>query len=62
MASDWPHASLFLAGTLLSIPAVAADPLRHDVFARPTLSALTAAPPDSPATSPRPSGIPGLPP
>ncbi|MBK6672799.1 MAG: hypothetical protein IPM70_01590 [Proteobacteria bacterium] len=52
MASDWPHASLFLAGTLLSIPAGAAEPLRHDVFARPTLSALTAAPPDSPASSP----------
>jgi hypothetical protein len=52
MASDRPRASLFLAGILLSMPAVAADPLRHDVFARPTLSALAAAPPDSPASIP----------
>lgn len=52
MASDRPLASLLLAGILVSMPAGAADPLQHDVFARPTLSALAAAPADSTPSSP----------
>jgi hypothetical protein len=52
MASDRPLASLFLAGILVSMPAGAADPLQHDVFARPTLSALAAAPAESSPSSP----------
>jgi hypothetical protein len=55
MISDHPVPSLILASLILSTPTGAAEPLRHDVFARPTLSALSAltvAAQDSPASNP----------
>jgi hypothetical protein len=52
MISEWPMPTLILAGLLLSAPTGAVEPLRHDVFARPTLSALAVAAQDTPASSP----------
>jgi hypothetical protein len=52
MISDRSPSVLILAGLFLSARAAAEEPLRHDVFARPTLTTLTAAAQEASASSP----------
>ena len=52
MISDRLRPALTFATLLLSAPTGAAEQLRHDVFARPTLAALTVTTPEGPPSSP----------
>jgi hypothetical protein len=47
MTSDNLHLTWILAILVLPLPSRAAEPLRHNLFARPTLAALAAAPADA---------------
>lgn len=51
MTSDRPLTALTLASLLCTTPTSAAEPLRHDVFARPTLAALVVTASESPVSS-----------
>ena len=52
MNSDQPLRVLLLSSLLMAESAAAAQPLRHDIFARPTLTALTVTAQEIPAGTP----------